>query len=75
MAVFRLLSSRTKAKLGIAHDGDADRCLGGVVDGHQIMAILAMALDATVKLRDKTPVATVMGNLVLEIARGMPESL
>lgn len=41
-------SSRT-APLGIAHDGDADRCLavdarGEVVDGDQIMCILAMAM-------------------------------
>lgn len=64
-----------KADLGIAHDGDADRCmavdnLGHVVDGDQIMAILATALDAAGKLRDRTIVATVMSNLGLKIALG-----
>jgi phosphoglucosamine mutase len=45
------------AHLGIAHDGDADRCLavdadGAVVDGDQIMAVLALAMkDAGVALR------------------------
>ena len=47
----------TGADLGIAHDGDADRCLavtaaGDVVDGDEIMAILALAMrDA--ELRDQ----------------------
>jgi phosphoglucosamine mutase len=40
---------RTGADVGIAHDGDADRCLavdadGRVIDGDQIMAILAVAM-------------------------------
>ncbi|QHK19898.1 phosphoglucosamine mutase [Pseudarthrobacter psychrotolerans] len=61
------------ADLGIAHDGDADRCLaidheGAEVDGDQIMAILAMALKASGKLTDNTLVATVMSNLGLKIA-------
>jgi phosphoglucosamine mutase len=61
------------ADLGIAHDGDADRCLavtasGEVVDGDQIMAILALAMrDAGMLTRD-TLVATVMSNLGLRIA-------
>lgn len=63
------------ADLGIAHDGDADRCLavdnlGRVVDGDEIMAILATALEAEGRLRDKTLVATVMSNMGLKIALG-----
>lgn len=61
------------ANLGIAHDGDADRCLaidheGNEVDGDQIMAILAVALKASGKLKDDVLVATVMSNLGLKIA-------
>jgi phosphoglucosamine mutase len=61
------------ADLGIAHDGDADRCLavdhtGAVVDGDQIMAILALALRARGQLTDDTLVATVMSNLGLKLA-------
>lgn len=61
------------ANLGIAHDGDADRCLavdheGNEVDGDQIMAILAVALKNSGKLKDDVLVATVMSNLGLKIA-------
>ncbi len=61
------------ADVGIAHDGDADRCLavdaeGNVVDGDQIMAILATAMHARGELADDTLVATVMSNLGLRIA-------
>ncbi len=61
------------ADLGIAHDGDADRCLavdheGTVVDGDQIMAILAIAMNAAETLKDSTLVATVMSNLGLKLA-------
>jgi phosphoglucosamine mutase len=56
------------ADAGIAHDGDADRCLavdaaGQVVDGDQILAVLAMALKAEQRLAGDTVVATVMSNL------------
>ena len=56
------------ADLGVALDGDADRCLavdadGTLVDGDQIMAILAVALKETGRLRGDTLVATVMSNL------------
>jgi phosphoglucosamine mutase len=56
------------ADLGIAHDGDADRCLavdatGALVDGDQILAICATQLHAEGRLADKTVVATVMSNL------------
>jgi phosphoglucosamine mutase len=55
------------ADLGIAHDGDADRCLavdasGEVVDGDQILAILALAMREQKVLRHDSVVATVMSN-------------
>jgi phosphoglucosamine mutase len=61
------------ADLGLAHDGDADRCLavtaaGDVVDGDQIMAILALAMRDAGTLTDDTLVATVMSNLGLRLA-------
>ncbi|MDO7882900.1 phosphoglucosamine mutase [Salinibacterium soli] len=61
------------ADLGIAHDGDADRCLavdaqGNVVDGDQIMAILALSMHERGVLHDNTLVATVMSNLGLRRA-------
>jgi phosphoglucosamine mutase len=64
---------REGADLGLAHDGDADRCLavtasGDVVDGDQIMAILALAMRDAGTLTDTTLVATVMSNLGLRIA-------
>ncbi|MBX3092417.1 MAG: phosphoglucosamine mutase [Cryobacterium sp.] len=63
----------TGADLGIAHDGDADRCLavdaaGNVVDGDQIMAILALSMKERGELVDDTLVATVMSNLGLRLA-------
>ncbi len=56
------------ADVGIAHDGDADRCLaidaaGNEIDGDVIMAILAKGLKAQGKLRANTIVGTVMSNL------------
>ena len=56
------------ADAGIAHDGDADRCLavdasGQIVDGDQILAVLALALHAEGRLAGDTVVATVMANL------------
>ena len=64
---------RVGADLGIAHDGDADRCLavdaaGNTIDGDQIMAILAVAMKDRGVLRDDTLVATVMSNLGLHRA-------
>ncbi|WP_151640683.1 phosphoglucosamine mutase [Corynebacterium sp. 11A] len=61
------------ADIGLAHDGDADRCLavdaeGTIVDGDQIMAILAVAMKANSELRKNTLVATVMSNLGLKLA-------
>jgi phosphoglucosamine mutase len=62
-----------RADLGVAHDGDADRCLavdaaGEVVDGDQIMAILAVGLRERGGLIKDTLVATVMSNLGLRVA-------
>ena len=59
--------------MGIAHDGDADRCLavdaqGNVVDGDEIMAILALAMRDQGKLAQDTVVATVMSNLGFKLA-------
>src|SRR6516165_2093136 len=56
------------ADAGIAHDGDADRCLavdanGEMVDGDQILAVLALELKARGMLAGDTVVATVMSNL------------
>jgi phosphoglucosamine mutase len=64
---------RIGADVGIAHDGDADRCLavdanGKIVDGDQIMAILAVAMKARGDLVEDTLVATVMSNLGLHRA-------
>ncbi|MFB4301538.1 phosphoglucosamine mutase [Actinomadura sp. NTSP31] len=61
------------ADAGIANDGDADRCLavtasGEVVDGDQIMAILALDLREAGALASDTVVATVMSNLGFKLA-------
>jgi phosphoglucosamine mutase len=56
------------ADAGIAHDGDADRCLavdhtGAIVDGDQILAVCALALREAGALRGNAVVTTVMANL------------
>lgn len=61
------------ADLGLAHDGDADRCLavdsnGQTVDGDAIMVILALAMQEAGELASNTLVATVMSNLGLHLA-------
>ena len=61
------------ADLGIAHDGDADRCLavaadGTVVDGDQILGVLAVGMREAGELAADTLVATVMSNLGLHLA-------
>ncbi|WP_371677122.1 phosphoglucosamine mutase [Streptomyces sp. NBC_01276] len=61
------------ADLGIAHDGDADRCLavdhtGAEVDGDQILAVLALAMREAGQLRENTVVGTVMSNLGFKLA-------
>ena len=59
-----------KYDLGIAFDGDADRCLlvdeqGNMVDGDKVMAVCAAKLRREGKLTNDTIVATVMSNLGL----------
>ena len=59
---------KSGADIGIAHDGDADRCLmiaknGEVIDGDQILNILATSYLAEGKLNKQTVVGTVMSNL------------
>lgn len=61
---------QSKADIGIAHDGDADRMLavdelGRVVDGDQIMAICAAYLKENGQLKNNLLVGTVMSNLGL----------
>jgi phosphoglucosamine mutase len=61
------------ADFGVAFDGDADRCLavdhtGALVDGDQIMGILALALRERGELAHDTLVITVMSNLGLQLA-------
>src|SRR5699024_6526337 len=60
----------SEAHMGVAFDGDADRCLavdhtGALVDGDQIMGILAKAMLAAGTLAKDTLVVTVMSNLGL----------
>ncbi|OBF10459.1 phosphoglucosamine mutase [Mycobacterium sp. ACS4054] len=62
-----------RADLGLAHDGDADRCLaidanGELVDGDAIMVVLALAMRDAGELASDTLVATVMSNLGLHLA-------
>ncbi|MEU4351487.1 phosphoglucosamine mutase [Streptomyces sp. NPDC023838] len=61
------------ADLGVAHDGDADRCLavdaqGNEVDGDQILAVLALAMREAGTLRGDAVVGTVMSNLGFKLA-------
>ncbi|MGW2257849.1 phosphoglucosamine mutase [Streptomyces sp. NPDC001780] len=63
------------ADFGIAHDGDADRCLavdgaGEEIDGDQILAVLALAMREAGTLRGNAVVATVMSNLGFKTAMG-----
>jgi phosphoglucosamine mutase len=62
-----------RADLGLAHDGDADRCLavdadGRVIDGDAIMTVLALAMQEAGELIANTLVTTVMSNLGLHLA-------
>lgn len=62
-----------RADIGLAHDGDADRCLaidanGDLVDGDHIMVVLALAMRDAGELASDTLVTTVMSNLGLHLA-------
>ncbi len=68
LALLQAAVREHRADLGLAHDGDADRCLavdasGQVVDGDQLLALLAVALHERGELAGETVVATVMSNL------------
>jgi phosphoglucosamine mutase len=71
--VLQAAVQRFGADLGLAHDGDADRCLavdrtGEVIDGDAIMVVLALAMQEAGELASNTLVATVMSNLGLHLA-------
>ncbi len=73
MEVLQAAVVKHGADLGLAHDGDADRCLavdaaGRVIDGDAIMVILALAMQDAGELASNTLVATVMSNLGLHLA-------
>ena len=64
----RLEVLKNRADIGIAHDGDADRCLcvderGEIIDGDHIMIICAKLMQKVNALPDKTVVTTVMSNI------------
>ena len=64
---------KNNCDLGIAHDGDADRCLaidheGNVIDGDHILALLAQDFKQNGNLSSDTVVSTVMANLGFKIA-------
>ena len=68
MEDLRLTVLRNHADIGIAHDGDADRCLcidenGDIIDGDHIMIICAKLMLKVGALPKKTVVATVMSNI------------
>ena len=61
---------KNKFDLGIAFDGDADRCLfvdedGNIIDGDYILAIVALNLKKKNKLKNNTLVGTILSNLGL----------
>src|ERR1700712_4303456 len=73
MEVLQAAVLHHRADLGLAHDGDADRCLavdadGQVVDGDGIMVLLALAMRDAGELASNTLVTTVMSNLGLHLA-------
>ncbi|MEG1775469.1 MAG: phosphoglucosamine mutase, partial [Clostridia bacterium] len=61
------------ADVGFAFDGDADRLMavderGQLINGDQVLAMLALYLKEQGRLRQSTVVATVMSNMGLDIA-------
>lgn len=71
LAQLRKSVLENNADIGVAHDGDADRVLfvdeeGREVDGDLFMAVMAVELRKTGRLKNDTVVATVMSNLGIE---------
>ncbi len=62
-----------RADIGIALDGDGDRCIlsdenGEIVDGDQIIGLCALQMAAEGSLRNRTVVTTPMSNIGLELS-------
>jgi phosphoglucosamine mutase len=69
------LARKQRADLGMAFDGDGDRCIladgeGRVVDGDHVLFLAARHLQSAGRLAGGAVVATVMSNVGLEIALG-----
>ncbi|MBI3804854.1 MAG: phosphoglucosamine mutase [Nitrospirae bacterium] len=63
----------TRADVGVAHDGDADRAVlvderGNVVDGDALLVAFALALHEEKGLKGETLVTTLMSNMGVELA-------
>lgn len=63
----------TGARIGIAHDGDGDRCVlcdekGELLDGDEILTILALRALEAGRLANRTLVVTVQSNLGVDAA-------
>lgn len=68
MDSLREFMRRHKCRIGVAFDGDADRCLaldenGDLIDGDKMIAVFAKYLKDKGRLKDNTAVVTVMSNL------------
>jgi phosphoglucosamine mutase len=73
MATLQTAVRTHRADIGLAHDGDADRCLavdadGRIIDGDSVMVMLALAMQEAGELASNTLVTTVMSNLGLHLA-------